>query len=397
MAAIDGVYTSDGDDGTPRFHFVASPTQDDIRKVAETISVRVIAMLRRRGLLHDGDHSGIETPDDAMAACRDAALRRGRFERIDDRGRAEQELFKEDERFARRKKSPSTAEVDGFSVDAGVCFGALDRKGRETLVRTMLRPAIAIERLTIPGDGSVAHRTKHGKGRTSHRVMTPLEAMARIAALVPPPRTPLLRCHGVLAAGSPLRAAIVPVRDRPRCRHPKPGANAPAPSPSSSTLPSSAPSASRNPTPSSSTPSQAPTLVLVPGAGEAPGEAPAPRKWRPSTSYVPWAELVRRTFGVDPSICPRCDGRLEPLAIITKPETIERILSSVTLAAAEPVGPGGSPAHVVLDNSPSGGRGGEDNSLEDWVVGVDPVPPDRDARAPPGAFDCIDAPSGLVM
>ena len=36
------------------------------------------------------------------------------------------------------------ADIAGFSVEAGVRFGALERKGREKLVRYCLRPAIAV-------------------------------------------------------------------------------------------------------------------------------------------------------------------------------------------------------------------------------------------------------------
>jgi len=87
--AIDGVYTRD-EQGKPRFHFVAPPTPEDIRKVTETIGRRVVRMLRRRGLLRDEEQDTLEAEqgDDALGACCDAGLRRGRFERIDDRGRS---------------------------------------------------------------------------------------------------------------------------------------------------------------------------------------------------------------------------------------------------------------------------------------------------------------------
>jgi hypothetical protein len=40
--------------------------------------------------------------------------------------------------------------------------------------------------------------------------MTPLELLARLAALVPPPRYPLVRYHGVLAPRSSWRRDVVP-------------------------------------------------------------------------------------------------------------------------------------------------------------------------------------------
>ncbi len=45
---------------------------------------------------------------------------------------------------------------------------------------------------------------------TTHLVMSPLESMQRLAALVPRPRLHLIRIHGVLAPNAKLRAMVVP-------------------------------------------------------------------------------------------------------------------------------------------------------------------------------------------
>ena len=45
---------------------------------------------------------------------------------------------------------------------------------------------------------------------TTHIVMSPLEFMQRLAALVPRPRLHLIRFHGVLAPNAKLRALVVP-------------------------------------------------------------------------------------------------------------------------------------------------------------------------------------------
>ncbi len=44
---------------------------------------------------------------------------------------------------------------------------------------------------------------------TTHIVMSPLEFMQRLAALVPRPRLHLIRFHGVLAPNAMLRAMVV--------------------------------------------------------------------------------------------------------------------------------------------------------------------------------------------
>ncbi len=45
---------------------------------------------------------------------------------------------------------------------------------------------------------------------TTHLVMSPLEFLQRLAALVPRPRLHLIRFHGVLAPNAALRSQIVP-------------------------------------------------------------------------------------------------------------------------------------------------------------------------------------------
>jgi hypothetical protein len=49
--------------------------------------------------------------------------------------------------------------------------------------------------------------------------------------------------------------------------------------------------------------------------------------------YRPWAELLRRTFGFDVLACPRCEGRLRLLAMVTDPKSVARNLR----ALGEPV------------------------------------------------------------
>ena len=50
---------------------------------------------------------------------------------------------------------------------------------------------------------------------TTHLVMSPLEFMQRLAALVPRPRLHLMRFHGVLAPNAKLRAQVVPQEPEP--------------------------------------------------------------------------------------------------------------------------------------------------------------------------------------
>jgi len=105
----------------------------------------------------------------------------------------------------------SAIEYDGFNLHASVAIAADDDVGRERLQRYGARPPLALGRLRrLPG-GQIAYRIKKLKaGRAKSRVMAPLEFLARLAALVAPPRYPLLRYHGVLGPRSPWRRDIVP-------------------------------------------------------------------------------------------------------------------------------------------------------------------------------------------
>ncbi|MBK8694263.1 MAG: transposase [Deltaproteobacteria bacterium] len=102
--------------------------------------------------------------------------------------------------------------MGGFNLHAGVRVEAGDRDSLERLCRYMARPAVAAGRVSVLPDGNVAYRVKAPRsGAATHRVMTPMEFMGRLSAVVAPPRTPLVRYHGVLAPNSPWRVAVVPL------------------------------------------------------------------------------------------------------------------------------------------------------------------------------------------
>ena len=69
------------------------------------------------------------------------------------------------------------------------------------MCRYITRPAIANERLSVNRAGQVVLKLKTPyRDGTSHLVMSPLEFMQRLAALVPRPRLHLIRIDGALAA-----------------------------------------------------------------------------------------------------------------------------------------------------------------------------------------------------
>ncbi len=126
------------------------------------------------------------------------------------------------------------------------------------------RPAIANARLKRNRAGQVVLQLKSAfRDGATHIVMSPLEFMQRLAALVPRPRLHLIRFHGVLAPNARLRAAIVPSPPEYTSEH---------------------------------------------AAGHTHG-APA---------RMSWSRLLKRVFEIDIKHCPQCGGTLK---IIAAPST----------------------------------------------------------------------------
>ena len=104
---------------------------------------------------------------------------------------------------------------------------------------------------------------------TTHLVLSPLEFMQRLAALVPRPRLHLIGFHGVLAPKAKLHALVVP---------------------------------------------QEP---------EQPAQAAAPAQCETACQHhrpvrLSWAKLLKRVFEIDREHCPNCGGELKIIAAIVE-------------------------------------------------------------------------------
>jgi hypothetical protein len=117
-------------------------------------------------------------------------------------------------------EKPSTAglcaNARGFSLHAAVRWGADQRQQLEHLCRYITRPAIANERLKHNRAGDVVLQLKSAfKDGTTHVILSPLEFMQRLAALVPRPCLHLIRFHGVLAPNAKWRREIISTPPEP--------------------------------------------------------------------------------------------------------------------------------------------------------------------------------------
>jgi hypothetical protein len=198
-----------------------------------------------------------------------------------------------------RQEEPrkGVAQYAGFSLHAGIGVEADQRAKLERLARYVSRPPVAEERLALTAQGQVCYRLKTPyRDGTTRIVLEPLDFIARLAALVPPPRVHLTRYHGVFAPHAALRAAITP--------------------------------AGR-------------------GSG-ARSRATAPERPRPKHVAMTWARRLKRVFGIEIEQCVRCGGRLTVIASIEEPELVERILAHRRErgdedASASPLGPRAPP------------------------------------------------------
>jgi hypothetical protein len=121
--------------------------------------------------------------------------------------------LKADDPHAERPETRDGAAVDeaGYNLGAGVRIAADDDFGREHLLRYCARPPLSLARLIELPHGKLGYRIKKLRNhRNKLRITTPLELLARLAALIPPPRHPLVRFHSAFAPRSSWRELVVP-------------------------------------------------------------------------------------------------------------------------------------------------------------------------------------------
>jgi Putative transposase/Transposase zinc-binding domain len=186
---LDGVYRSSGE-GVPVFHEARAPSIEELQALLGQIITRILRLLTRQGyLVEEQGMRYLAEPDadNALTALQAASC----TYRIALGPRAGQKVLS-------LQSLPSTGERStpglcanrhGFSLHAAVRCGAEQRKPLEHLCRYITRPAIANERLKRNAAGQVVLQLKSAyRDGTTHVVMSPLEFMQRLAALVPRPR-----------------------------------------------------------------------------------------------------------------------------------------------------------------------------------------------------------------
>ena len=222
MLALDGVYAEDKK-GHIRFHSLPPPSDAEVTRVVGTIHRCVVKVLERRDTQADPSEADTLGQDQPVLAELYSASVSGR---VAAGPRTGHRLAKVGDKVHRENIPPLSrsrcAAISGFSLHANVAVSARDRTGLERLARYAGRPPLATDRLSRLPDGRLLYRLKRRwPDGTSHIIFEPVDFVAKLAALVPPPRFNSVRYHGVLAPSAAWRPLLVPTPNPPtRCRTP---------------------------------------------------------------------------------------------------------------------------------------------------------------------------------
>ena len=294
--ALDGVYVRNAD-GKLGFHALAPPTTEEVHAVAKRMHARLERLCAKHGVSGDADEQA-----SALAVCMDAAAQDVSLfgERAGERTK---KLVQAVRAAEGRLASPFVAEVGGVNIHAGVAVHGRDRQALERLCRYVTRPPIALERLTRRDDGCVEYAfRKPWRDGTRAVVLMAEDLLARLCAMVPPPRFHLTRYAGVLASNAALRAEVVPGRAKEIER-------------------------------SDVTNDTAQRELFGEEMAQRCEEKCAEQK----PTRHPWAWLLRRVFAVEVLVCVHCAGKLRLVEIATEAAAIKRIIRDEGRRRGEPV------------------------------------------------------------
>jgi hypothetical protein len=277
---LDGVYHEHGEQVL--FRELPRLSTREVGSVLQQAVRRIARHLARRGLLDEPSGGGDADDTEPSAARGHAALCASAAS--GQSAPAGPELRRKTSPLAPlggkslQFDKPLCASLDGFSVHAATRAGAMDERTREALLKYVLRPPVAQERLTQGPDGLVRISLKRPFSDGTIAIdLDPLSLLCRLAASVPAPRRHTVRYAGVLGSASKLRARIVPKAP-------------PAP----------------------------PDAVIAADDGAK----------RAGCRYRTWAELLN-TLGIDGLLCPKCQGRMRVLSLVREPKDVCRYLRAI--------------------------------------------------------------------
>ena len=175
VAVLDGVYTRESQQHSPRFIPATAPTETEICTVAERVAHRMARLFERLGLVDEAD----ECPEPTALDRWYAGIHREPADLavVDPSGKVAMRT--------QEIRTPSTGEAHGFSVHARVQTKKGDAAARERLVRYAARPPLADAQLSETPDGRIAVALRKPRCGQTHIVFEPLRLLRRLAWLIP--------------------------------------------------------------------------------------------------------------------------------------------------------------------------------------------------------------------
>ena len=178
-------------EGKPTFHELPRLRTDEVADVLQVVRVRILRHLARRGLvIVDGD--ALEVQDDL--AQRDPPMAQLAAAAVLGLAPAGPTVRRHPVRLAAGPdagpeiRGPLLVADRGFNLHARTCAGALDEVGRLALLKYVLRPPVANDRLTFTSDRKVRIALKRALSTAPlPSTSTPLALLFRLAATVPAP------------------------------------------------------------------------------------------------------------------------------------------------------------------------------------------------------------------
>ena len=289
---IDGVYELGENKEPGIFHQASEPTIKELEQVLQNIIQKITKYLERKKIIiKDNDEEfQLEIPQEDSFARLQAVAVTYRFAMGVNRGKKALVLKTLPETDHNTTKG-LVVKSSGFSLHAGVHVHAFERSKLEKICRYIARPAVAEERLSKNHSGQIVYRLKRPyDDGTTHIVMSPMELMEKLAAIVPRPRVHLTRFHGILAPHYKFRKMIVPV------------------------------------------PKKEDQILIV--EEKTPFEKLTEKKKK---SRISWARLLKRIFKIDVETCNICGGKMRIIAAIEDPKVIKKILDHVGIASKAPM------------------------------------------------------------
>jgi len=225
ILCLDGVFSEvmafDGSSDVKRMKFsnVPSLTDLDTENILKAITTKVMKHLRKKGYLSpEGDvvqnpeAEGLFKDHDSLAQVTAASIA-GKIAFGPNAGRYVTRIgsgfgFGEETPLV---KGTRCCSMNGFSLHANTSTNSLQRDRLYKLIEYIARGPISNKRLQITEAGHVKLELKTPwSNGTTHLLFTKEEFLEKLAALIPPPRTHLVRWNGIFRSNSPERKLIAP-------------------------------------------------------------------------------------------------------------------------------------------------------------------------------------------